>query len=49
MTCGLGSYYYDLYPMNDKMFNDFLVGKSKGIMYAVKARLCHDLYFVYVV
>ena len=27
MTCILGSCYYDLYPMDEKMFNGFLVGK----------------------
>ena len=35
--------------MDEKMFNDFLVGTWKWIINVVKAYLFHDLYFVYVV
>ena len=29
------------------MFNDFLIGKWKWILYVMKAYLIHDLYFVF--
>ena len=29
MMCVLGSYYYKLHPMDENVFNDFLIGKSK--------------------
>ena len=47
MMCDLGSYYYDLCPIHEKVFKDFLVGKWKWIIYVVKGRLFHDIYFVY--
>ena len=37
-----------LHPMIEKTFNDFLIGKSKRIIYN-KACLIHGLYYVYVV
>ena len=33
--------------MNDKMFNDFLIGKWQWILYAIKAYLICDFDFVY--
>ena len=35
--------------MNEKMFNDFLIGKWKWVIHVINAYLIWDLYFVYVV
>ena len=35
--------------MDERMFNDFLVGKWKWVLYVIKAYLIHDLCFVHVV
>ena len=47
--CVLGSNNYELYPMEEKMFNDFLIDNGKRIIHVIKVYLFHDLYFVYVV
>lgn len=39
----------ELHAMDEKMFNDFLIGKWKWFLYVIKAYLINALYFVYVV
>ena len=43
----------ELHAMNEKMFNDFFIGKCKWILYVIKACLIHVyfiiLFFAYVV
>ena len=45
----LGSLYYELYLLDEKIFYDLFVGKWKWILYIIRAYLFHDLYYVYVV
>jgi hypothetical protein len=49
MMCVSGSYYYELTCIDEKVFNEFLIGKWKYIAYIIKAYTFHDLSFVYVV
>ena len=35
--------------MDENLFNDFLIGMWKWVVYVIKAYLLHGLYFVYVV
>ena len=39
----------ELHPVDENMFNDFLIGKWMWIEYVIKACLLHDMYYVYVV
>ena len=40
----------EFFSMSEKkMFNDFLIGERKWILYAIKTYTINDLYFVYVV
>ena len=34
--CVLGSDYYELYPMEENMFNDFFIENGKWIIYVIK-------------
>ena len=49
--CVLRSDSYEMHPMDDKMHNDFHIGKWQWIVYVIKACLFHVLYIyiVYVV
>jgi hypothetical protein len=38
----LGSNYYELYPMEEKMFNDFLIENGNG-SYIMKVYVFHDI------
>ena len=39
----------ELHAMDEKIFNDFLIGKWQWLLDVIKAHLIHDLYFLYVV
>ena len=39
----------ELHPMDEKMFNDFFIGKWKRFLYVIEAYLIHDFHFVNVV
>ena len=40
--------YYELHPIHEKVFNDFVIGKWKWIVYVLKAFLFMIGNFVYV-
>ena len=48
MTSVLG-FDVELHPMNEKIFNNLLIGKWKYIVYVKKAYLFQELYFIYLV
>ena len=41
--------WFELYVVDENLFNDFLIGKRKWISYVIKAYLIYDIYLVYIV
>lgn len=36
MTCALGLVYYEMYPVDERIVNDFLIGKQKWIIHVIR-------------